>query len=92
MEFAFKHRAADIFSQAVADVLMPAEELTPSQWAEAHLTVPDGPLAGQKFSLALTEYLREPLATARAPLLRCWSCPERRLARPPRKLASRSSI
>ncbi|HEY1863362.1 MAG TPA: terminase gpA endonuclease subunit [Roseiarcus sp.] len=61
MEFAFKHRAADIFSQAVADVLMPAEELTPSQWAEAHLTVPDGPLAGQKFSLALTEYLREPL-------------------------------
>jgi phage terminase large subunit GpA-like protein len=61
MEFAFKHRAADIFSGAVADVLMPAEELSPSKWAEAHLTVPDGPLAGQKFSLALAEYLREPL-------------------------------
>ncbi len=61
MEFAFKHRAADIFSQAVADVLTPADELTPSQWAEAHLTVPDGPLAGQKFSLAIAEYLREPL-------------------------------
>jgi phage terminase large subunit GpA-like protein len=61
MEFAFKRRAADVFSQAVADVLTPADELTPSQWAEAHLTVPDGPLAGQKFSLALAEYLREPL-------------------------------
>jgi phage terminase large subunit GpA-like protein len=61
MEFAFKHSAADIFSRAVADGLRPAEELTPSEWAAAHLTVPDGPLAGQKFSLAQTPYLREPL-------------------------------
>lgn len=61
MEFAFKHRAADIFSRAVADELRPAGDLTPAQWAEAHLIVPDGPLAGQKFSLALAEYLREPL-------------------------------
>jgi phage terminase large subunit GpA-like protein len=61
MEFAFKHRAADIFSQAVADVLMPAEDQTPSQWAEAQLVVPDGPFAGQSFSLSLTEYLRQPL-------------------------------
>jgi phage terminase large subunit GpA-like protein len=61
VDFAFKHRAADIFSRAVADVLMPADDLTPAQWAEAHLIVPDGPFAGQKFSLGLTEYLREPL-------------------------------
>lgn len=39
----------------------PGEAVTPSQWAAKNLVVPDGPRAGEKFSLELAPYLVEPL-------------------------------
>src|SRR5271157_3468427 len=60
MTIAIRPRA-DVFCQAVADALKPAEALAPSQWAAANLIVPDGPRAGQAFDLSLTPYLAEPL-------------------------------
>ena len=59
--FHFKHNAAKIFAEAVAEALRPLEPMAPSAWAAANLFVPDGPHAGQPFDLALTPYLAEPL-------------------------------
>ncbi len=46
---------------AFAQLFDPGEEISPSEWAARNLVVPDGPRAGELFSLELTPYLAEPL-------------------------------
>jgi phage terminase large subunit GpA-like protein len=61
MTFQFRQSASRIIGQAIAEVLRPAESITPSEWAASNLVVPDGPSAGQSFDLAIAAYLAEPL-------------------------------
>ena len=57
----FRHQAVEVLARAMADVLKPPQPMLPSQWAVANLVVPDGPKAGEPWSLELTPYIREPL-------------------------------
>lgn len=53
--------ALTIVAGTLARMFAPAEEIAPADWAAKNLVVPDGPRAGEKFSLELTPYLAEPL-------------------------------
>jgi phage terminase large subunit GpA-like protein len=53
--------ATGIMARAFAGIFDPGEAVWPSEWAAQNLVVPDGPRAGQLFSLELTPYLAEPL-------------------------------
>lgn len=55
------HSALTVLLRAMAPLAAPPPPITPSQWATEHLIVPDGPLAGEKWSPALTPYVVEPL-------------------------------
>ena len=46
-------------ARALAALFKPQAPLTPSEWAEANLIVPDGPSAGKNWSLDLTPYVKE---------------------------------
>jgi phage terminase large subunit GpA-like protein len=61
MTFQFRQSASHIIGQAIAEVLRPAEQISPSEWAASNLVVPDGPSSGQPFDMELTRYLAEPL-------------------------------
>lgn len=50
-----------IVALAAAAGLTPPPKVAPSAWAAENLIVPDGPLAGSRWSLALTPFWAEPL-------------------------------
>lgn len=52
---------AQAMARLGAEIFDPGEEITPAEWAAQNLVVPDGPRAGELFSLELTPYLVEPL-------------------------------
>jgi len=54
-------RALPLITSTLGPIFAPLGKVSPSQWAAENLVVPDGPYAGEKFSLALTPYLIEPL-------------------------------
>lgn len=54
-------RAMRLIVPALALALMPPPLVTPTEWARAHLVVPDGPRKAERWSDALTPYIREPL-------------------------------
>ena len=56
-----KRDALQVIMSALAAVLMPPPALAPSAWAASNLVVPDGPRAGEDWSLDLTPYIAEPL-------------------------------
>ena len=61
MSFAFKTDAIVTLATALAAGLKPPPPLSPSRWAPKNLIVPDGPRAGEPWSLDLTPYIAEPL-------------------------------
>jgi phage terminase large subunit GpA-like protein len=62
MNVAFPEPSATaIMAGVLAGLFDPGEDISPSQWAAKNLVVPDGPRAGELFSLELTPYLAEPL-------------------------------
>ena len=57
-----RHPDARLFVHAVIErILRPPKPLPPSKWASENLIVPDGPRAGEPWSIALTPYIQEPL-------------------------------
>jgi len=61
MNVTFTSSALAVVAGALAAALMPSPPMEPSAWAAAHLVVPDGEYAGQKFDPAITPYLNEPM-------------------------------
>lgn len=57
----FRKTTLAIVALAAAAGLTPPPKVLPSAWAAQHLIVPDGPLAGEKWSLQLTPFWAEPL-------------------------------
>jgi phage terminase large subunit GpA-like protein len=57
----FKHNAIVVGAEEFAAVFKPAVPIAPSDWAAAHLIVPDGPRAASAWDMSLTPYIREPL-------------------------------
>jgi hypothetical protein len=57
----FRYSATAVAARAAAAVLMPPAPMRPTQWARDNLVVPDGPRAGEPWSLDLTPYVAEPL-------------------------------
>ena len=57
----FKRVALPLVAAALAAVLMPPPAVAPSAWAVENLVVPDGPKAGDAWSLDLTPFIQEPL-------------------------------
>jgi phage terminase large subunit GpA-like protein len=53
--------AQAIVTSALAVIFQPPEPIAPTRWAEQNLVVPDGPRAGEPWSLSLTPYIAEPL-------------------------------
>jgi phage terminase large subunit GpA-like protein len=53
--------ALGIMADVFAELFDPGEDVTPAEWAANNLVVPDGPRAGELFSIELTPYLVEPL-------------------------------
>jgi phage terminase large subunit GpA-like protein len=53
--------AIAVVAGALAAVFVPPTPIAPSAWAEQNLVVPDGPKAGERWSLSLTPYVIEPL-------------------------------
>ena len=61
MSIHYRHDATALAARALAAVIRPAPPIAPSQWAKENFIVPDGPYAGQPWSLELTPYIQEPL-------------------------------
>ena len=57
----FTTNALALVAGALAGVLQPPPQMTPSAWARTNLVVPDGPRAGELWDPALTPYIIEPL-------------------------------
>lgn len=57
----FKNSAQAIVAGTLATMLTPPVPVPPSAWAKENLVVPDGPRAGEPWSLELTPYIQEPL-------------------------------
>jgi phage terminase large subunit GpA-like protein len=53
--------ARHIIARTLAEILEPAEPITPSQWAKENLIVPDGINLGGRWDPLLTPYVIEPL-------------------------------
>ncbi len=61
MKLTFIRSALAIVAGALEAAIRPPPAVRPSEWAAAHLIVPDGEYKGQKFDPTLTPYLIEPM-------------------------------
>lgn len=57
----FTNSALAVVAGALAAGIAPPRKISPVEWAKQNLIVPDGPLAGEKWSPDLTPYVVEPL-------------------------------
>lgn len=58
----FPRSALAVVAGTLASVIAPAERLDAAAWAQTHLVVPDGPMAGEVWDASLTPYILEPLS------------------------------
>lgn len=61
MKIQLKRSAFALIGGILAVAFEPPAPITPSAWAAANMTLPDGPYAGDNFNPAITPYLVEPL-------------------------------